>query len=201
MDKELYTKYQKRKPEIQQRLQEFKQVKGDDIFYELCFCILTPQSSGFRADECIQELKKLDFLNNKINPKPILKKKIRFHNNKTKYLLELKKKYHALLDQLKKEKNALALRAFLLKNVKGYGLKECSHFLRNIGYENLAILDRHILRNLNRHNAIKEIPKSLTEKKYLEIEEKFKEFSKKVKIPMDHLDLFFWSEETGKVFK
>ena len=84
----LYSQYNKRKKEIKSRLQDFKKVKGDDIFYELCFCILTHQSSGFRANECIQKLRKLDFLNKKINPKPILKKKIRFNNNKTRYLLE-----------------------------------------------------------------------------------------------------------------
>ena len=48
---------------------------------------------------------------------------------------------------------------------------------------------------------IKDIPKSLTQKKYREIEEQFKKFSKKVKISLDELDLLFWAEETGKVFK
>ncbi|MEK6935008.1 MAG: N-glycosylase/DNA lyase [Nanoarchaeota archaeon] len=193
--------YKKRKKEIKQRLKEFKQVKHPDLFYELAFCILTPQSSGFRSDECIQELKRLNFLNKKINPKPILKKKIRFHNNKTRYLLELKKNYKNILNQLNKEDNPNRLREFLLKNVKGYGLKESSHSLRNIGYENLAILDRHILRNLKKLDVIKQIPNSLTNKKYYEIENKFKKFSKKVNIPMDELDLLFWARETGRVFK
>lgn len=198
---ELHKEYNKRKKEIKQRLQDFKNVKGDDTFYELCFCILTPQSSGFRSDECIQELKKLDFLNKKINPKPILKKKIRFHNNKTKYLLELKQNYPIILNKLKKEKDIQKLRSWLLENINGYGLKEINHSLRNLGYENLAILDRHILKNLKSYKVIKEIPTSLTEKKYLEIENKFKNFSKKVNIPMDELDLLFWAKETGKVFK
>ena len=198
---ELHNEYAARKNEITQRLKEFKNVKGDDVFYELCFCILTPQSSGLRADDCIQQLKKLDFLNKNINPKPILKKKIRFHNNKTKYLLELKKNYPNIFDQLKNEKDIANLRNFFLKNINGYGKKEVAHSLRNLGYENLAILDRHILKNLKNYNVIKEIPKSLTEKKYNEIEEKFKEFSKKVNIPVDHLDLLFWARETGKVFK
>ena len=66
---------------------------------------------------------------------------------------------------------------------------------------NLAILDRHILKNLVVLGVIKEIPKSLTEKKYLEIEGKFEEFSKKINISMDELDLLFWSAEAGEVFK
>lgn len=38
--------------------------------------------------------------------------------------------------------------------------KEASHFLRNVGFgEDVAILDRHILRNLERLAVIDEIPK------------------------------------------
>ena len=93
------------------------------------------------------------------------------------------------------------MREFLVKNVKGHGYKEVSHFMRNIGYKNLSILDRHILKNLKKYKVIDEIPKSLTAKKYCEIEDKFLEFSKKINIPMDHLDLLFWSRETGEIFK
>jgi N-glycosylase/DNA lyase len=92
-------------------------------------------------------------------------------------------------------------REWLIKNVKGIGYKESSHFLRNIGYKNLAILDRHILRNLEKFKVINKIPKTLNKKQYLSIEDKFYNFSKKIKIPMDELDLLFWSIETGKVFK
>jgi len=198
---DLHKIYSTRKKEIIARLQDFKKVGGDDLFYELCFCILTPQSSGFRADECIQELKKKNFLYSNYNPKHLLKKKIRFHNNKTKYLLEAKKNYKNVTASLEKVKTPEEKRSWLVKNVKGISLKESSHYLRNIGHENLAILDRHILRNLKRFDAIEEIPKTLTERRYYDIEEKFKKFSEKVKIPMDHLDLLFWAEETGKVFK
>lgn len=76
-----------------------------------------------------------------------------------------------------------------------------SHFLRNIGKRDLAILDRHILKNLKNLKAIDELPKALTKKKYLEIEGKFKAFSNKIKIPIDELDLLFWSQETGEIFK
>ncbi|MFH7873060.1 MAG: hypothetical protein QW449_00695, partial [Candidatus Aenigmatarchaeota archaeon] len=55
-----------------------------------------------------------------------------------------------------------------------------SHFLRNIGYKNFAILDRHVLRILEKHNIIKEIPKSLPKRKYLEIENKLRELSEEL---------------------
>ncbi len=41
----------------------------------------------------------------------------------------------------------------------------------------------------------------MSNKKYIEIEEKMKEFSKKITIPLDHLDLVLWYMEAGEVFK
>jgi N-glycosylase/DNA lyase len=86
-------------------------------------------------------------------------------------------------------------------NVKGMGWKEASHFLRNIGYRDLAILDRHILRNLKLHGVIRSYPASLTPKRYLAIEKAFERFASAVGIPMDELDLLFWSRETGTILK
>ncbi len=193
--------YNKRKNIIKKRLEDFKNVKKEDYFYEVCFCILTPQSSAKQCWKAILLLKENDFLNKDINPLNYLIDKIRFHINKSKYLIEFKQKWHLIQKKLDEIKNAKELREFLVKNVKGYGYKEASHFLRNIGYKNLAILDRHILKNLYRLNIINELPKTLTKKKYFEIEQKFIDFSKKVNIDMDELDLLFWSQETGEVFK
>ena len=93
-------------------------------------------------------------------------------------------------------------REWLVKNIKGIGYKEAGHFLRNIGLgSDIAILDRHILKNLKRLGVISDIPKTLTRNKYIEIENKLRGFSRKVSIPMDHLDLLFWAREAGKIFK
>jgi len=35
----------------------------------------------------------------------------------------------------------------------------------------------------------------------MEIESKMIRFAKKINIPVSHLDLLFWSKETGEVFK
>ncbi len=198
---DLQKEYLLRKNLIKSRLEDFSRVKREDYFYEACFCILTPQSSARQAWKCILELKKGDFFNKDINPVNYLKNKIRFHNNKSKYLLELKDKWNLISKKINEIKDSKELREFLVKNVKGWNYKESSHFMRNIGFRNLAILDRHILKNLNKLNVIQEIPKTLTKKKYLEIEEKFKDFSSKISIPMDELDLLFWSLETGEIFK
>ena len=93
------------------------------------------------------------------------------------------------------------LRRYLFDEVKGLGFKEASHFMRNIGYRDLAILDRHILRMLVQCKVIEKLPEHLDKKTYFAIEEKFKVYSQQIKIPMDVLDLYFWSLATGKVFK
>jgi len=197
---DILNEYKNKKGMIKQRLNDFKKVGGTDIFYELCFCILTPQSKAKLCWKAVEELKKNDFLNKNINPLPFLIGRTRFQNNKSKYLIELKLKYDELIENLNKL-NPYEVREWLVNNIKGVSYKESGHFLRNIGKRDLAILDRHILKNLYENKIIDEMPKTLTRKKYFEIENKFKEFSKKLNIPIDELDLLFWSKEEGSVFK
>ena len=98
--------------------------------------------------------------------------------------------------------NPKEMRDFLVRNIRGMGYKEGSHFLRNIGLgRDLAILDSHILKNLFALGVIDELPKGLTKRKYLEIEERMRNFSRKIGIRMDYLDLILWYRETGKIFK
>ena len=132
---------------------------------------------------------------------------VRFKNNKSKYLVELRE----LMTEdgklqprkiLSRQGNTFEKREWILKNIKGMGMKEANHVLRNLGFgEEIAILDRHILRNLAELNVIDEVPKSMTIKKYYEIEDKMKEYSEFSGIGMDALDLVLWYKEVGEVFK
>ncbi len=208
--KELLQKYSKRKAEIERRLLHFESIGrkgGAVLFEELAFCILTPQSKAFSCDEAIRELKEKGLLHNGsvAQIRAVLAKKTRFHNKKAEYLVLAREKFRPngfgmleQITQLPEEKDA---RDAILKEVKGIGWKEAGHYLRNVGRgKTVAILDRHILKNLALHGAIS-MPKSLTKRRYLEIEKKMEKFCQKLGIPMRHLDLLFWAEETGKVFK
>jgi N-glycosylase/DNA lyase len=88
----------------------------------------------------------------------------------------------------------------VIDEIKGIGTKESSHFLRNIGFLNYAILDVHIL-NLLEKNAVVKKPKTLTRKKYYDIEKKLQNIAKKTNLSLAELDLYLWYIETGKVFK
>lgn len=179
-----------------------------EVFAEMAFCILTPQSKAKNAWQAISNLVEngllyegepeeiVDFLNI-----------VRFKNNKSRYLVELRElmtKDGKLQPKkiLSEIGDTFEKRKWILKNIKGMGLKEANHVLRNLGFgENIAILDRHVLRNLKALNVIDEIPKTVTEKKYYEIEEKMREYSEFSKIKMDELDLVLWYKEAGEIFK
>ena len=203
--------YQERKQDIQKRLAEFRQVmqwKDEDVFAELSFCLLTPQSSAKICWEAVTALKQRTLLLKGQPPEmePYLRS-VRFSDSKAKYIVEARDMFTndgklQLKSKISSFYNPFELREWLVENVKGLGYKEASHFLRNIGLgEGFAILDRHILRNLNRLGVITEIPVSITKKRYLEIEEKLRRFATETGIPIADLDLLFWSRETGWIFK
>jgi len=209
--KEIKQVYSKFKKQIESRLNSFKKIgenaSAEELFTELAFCILTPQSKAKLCWEAILEMQKKDILL-KGTKKEINKElqKVRFKNKKTEHLVEARNKFfcdsNSIYSNIKKTKSPLELREYLAKNIKGIGWKEASHFLRNIGLgTDIAILDRHILKNLIELGVLEEYPKNLSEKKYEEIEEKMKKLSKDLNIPMDTLDHVFWAKETGEVFK
>lgn len=211
MSRELVKKYKSKRREIKLRISEFSKVNSlgeNALLGEMAFCISAANSSAKAAFRAQDELIKsgLIYCNQKEQiAEVLLKSGVRFHNNKAKYIVDAKKhlfEEKMLFRYLDENRNEFELRNVLAKNVLGFGMKESSHFLRNIGFgRDIAILDRHILKNLVKYKAIDKIPKSLSVKKYLEIEEKMIEFSKNVKIPMADLDLLFWSEQTGEIFK
>ena len=199
------------KKEIEKAIKNYKKVwegTEKEIFAEMAFCILTPQSKAKNAWQVITNLVENGLLY-KGKPEEIVEflNIVRFKNNKSRYLVELRE-LMTIDGKLQPKKilsklgNTFEKRKWILKNVKGMGLKEANHVLRNLGFgENIAILDRHILRNLKTLNVINEIPKTITEKKYYEIEEKMQEYSEFSKIKMDELDLVLWYKEAGEIFK
>jgi N-glycosylase/DNA lyase len=183
---------------VESRLIEFENNK--EWFSELCFCLLTANSKAKTAINIQNELGEKGFLNydkDKIR-ETIIRNKHRFPNNKSNFIFEVRR--FSNIKNILKDKDEFEAREFLVKNVKGLGYKEASHFLRNVGYKNLSILDRHII-NLMVENKIIERPKSLTPKNYLNIEEKFKRICDEVKMNCAELDMYMWYLKTGEILK
>ncbi|MFI5251533.1 MAG: N-glycosylase/DNA lyase [Bacteroidota bacterium] len=201
---ELISLHRDKRGAILQRLDEFARVPPEEYFYEFCYCLLTPQSSAVNAAKAVSLLRARNFINAPIDPEELLHQKefyIRFHKTKAKHLLHAKENFPIILAKATNGGAGTEIRKWLVENVKGMGWKEASHFLRNIGYKDLAILDRHILKNLLKIGVLRALPKTLTPKLYGQIEKKFQSFSREAGIPMDEFDLLFWSMETGEILK
>ena len=204
--------YESKRREIASRLNEFNKIwkKGTakEIFAELVFCILTPQANGKACWSAVENMiaKGVLFTGDRSQ---IVKELhcARFIQKKSAYVVEAREKYLSekritLKSVIKEIGDRYETREWLVKNVKGIGYKEASHFLRNIGFEqNLAILDRHILKSLQLIGIVKEIPDTLSKRKYLDIEKRMMEFSEVIHIPMSYLDMVMWYKEKGELFK
>lgn len=188
---------------INNRIKEFKDINKDspeELFKELCFCILT---ANFNAEKCITIQKELeiDFLTLSEEDLALKLSQLghRFPNHRAKYISDSCKHCNDLKDVIYNFKDE-ELREWLVENIKGLGYKESSHFLRNIGFDNYAIIDFHIIDILTSYNIIKK-PNSLTKKTYIEIENKLKEIAEQTHLTLAELDLYLWYMETGNILK
>jgi len=189
---------------IADKIREFKDVggKGNEIWFsELCFCILTANStaklgmriqgelgSGFLTlprKELTQRLKELGH---------------RFYNKRAEFIVSARK-FHMIKNIITKFSDIQQAREWLAENVYGIGWKEASHFLRNVGFDDVAILDRHILAITREHRLVEQVPRTLTRRRYLMIEEKLKELAEKVDLSPAELDLYLWYMKTGEILK
>ncbi len=189
---------------IRRRMREFEEVgKGsnEEIFKELAFCLLT---ANYSAEGGIRIQRSLD--DGLIHlPRDELEKRLRelghrFPRARAEYIVEARKLIPHLREILKNFRDERTLREWLVRNVRGLGYKEASHFLRNIGYRNVAIIDYHIVDVLVRHGIV-ERPRSLTRRRYVEIERILEKIAEATGLSLGELDLYLWYMETGKVLK
>ena len=166
------------KSEVDKRIKEFENNK--DYFRELCYCLLTANFNAERSIK-IQNILNKDF--HKLTEKQLAKK--------------LKSLGHRFPNTIA---NKTTLREWLVNNIKGLGYKEASHFLRNIGYKDYAIIDFHILDLLEENKLIKK-QKTINKKTYIEIENVLKKLANQTKLNLAELDLYLWYLETNKILK
>lgn len=188
---------------IEQRIEEFKNIdkkSNEELFKEICFCLLT---ANFNAEKSIKIQNEMGecFLT---DSKEELTKKLkyyghRFPNARAEYISE-SLKCKDKLKEIVQFQDKKALRDWIVNNIKGIGYKEASHFLRNVGFDDYAIIDFHILDILSDYDLIKK-PKTLTKKRYYDIENLLRKLANKTGLTLAELDLYLWYLETGKILK
>ncbi|NPA54589.1 MAG: N-glycosylase/DNA lyase [Aquificae bacterium] len=205
---------------VDQRIQEFKNLKKEgittfdfrpfvdiepyqaDIFSEACFCILTANSSAVMGIKIQKEIGIEGFKNYPLEKlyEIIRSKGHRFAMQRAERIVLLRNKEKLLENIVKNYENGKEAREILVKEVKGYGYKESSHFLRNTGFEDVAIIDRHISRFLFEKGLVKP-RKTITKKVYLECEEALEKIARDMGLTLAELDLYIFYIKTKKVLK
>jgi N-glycosylase/DNA lyase len=200
---------------VEKRIQEFKELGANGktrfdfrpfldidletgLFGELCFCFLTANSSAelgikiqkFVGDEGFMK-KSFEELSQIFKSMGHRYPEIRAH-----YIF-LARNFD--INSVLKEKDGKKAREKVIK-LKGLGMKESSHFLRNIGFDDVAIVDRHIYRFLVRHKLVPQ-RESISPSLYLICEGVLTKISEILKIPLSALDLFIFFKQSGKVLK
>jgi len=190
---------------VARRIREFEELgrRGNaEWFAELSFCILTANSSAKLGMKIQRELGAGGVLT---LPLEELRRRLRmtghrFWEQRASFIVEARR-FSNIKDIIMEFGDVQKAREWLVKNVKGVGWKESSHFLRNVGFNDVTILDRHVLSVLHEHGLIDEVPRSLTRGRYLEIEGKLEDLARKLGLTLGELDLYLWYLKTGVVLK
>jgi N-glycosylase/DNA lyase len=209
--KELKTFYNERKDSIENQLNEFEQVResADDrrIFEELSFCILTSAVGPKVGAKSLDAIKDILL---EATPEEIEErlKGVHKYPEKAYYIAftrdYLKRDYGLKMREIVNSfKDPLERREFfaLNKDIKGLGLTQASHFLRNIGLKGYAILDRNVVRSLYDLGVLESPKPPTTKKKYIDAESKMKEFAEELGMSIEELDMVLWSMKTGHIPK
>jgi len=171
----------------------------DAVFQELCFCLLTAHCS---ADHCLAIQHALGplFLS---GTREDIEHELRAHHYRfpprAAHIVtarHYKDGLTARLRTLPRDER----RRWLADTIPGLGLKEASHFLRNTGYDDYAIIDTHILDLLTSYHIIQR-PRSLTPTRYLDIETTLQKIADQAGLTLAELDLYLWYLQTKKIVK
>lgn len=197
----------------------WRKLNEKKIWKELCFCLLSGNvafelvksvisvldKKGFLDyNWIIQETKSKELIFNLFNEPNFTPKKkdgtLRKYRYPQKRSEAITKAAHILYsDSSIKEVLETAvsdseIRNFLASTVPGIGIKESSHFLRNIGYSNtLAIIDVHVLNFLIQNNFVshKEV-QTITPSKYEKLEVILQNLAEFHGLNLGILDLAIW---------
>ena len=209
-----------------ERPKQWKDFKEAQLWQELCFCILSANVSFELAKSVIQKLSDHDMLNSawliadkselvlfnfldSPNFEPVKKngdlRRYRYPKVKSYQIINAAKRLYSnssITEILSTFDSDVEARNFFYTEISGLGIKEASHFLRNIGFaSSLAIIDVHVLDFLKEFSLVDfDMGSSLTLRNYLLLEKTLKNLSEYHGLNLSILDLAIWeSMKNGNV--
>lgn len=202
------------------------EMSENDLWEELCLCILSSnvpyelalsafwhlRDNGFLIPELIMGCptadQKIAFELSKRIFSPRKKdgsyRKYRFPNVRATHIVNAAKALYwekpGLLWILESCISEHEARDFLAENVQGIGLKEASHFLRNVGFSSsLAIIDSHVIAFLTEVGAVQEKEISaLTPTVYIRLEKILVDLCNNLGFNLSVFDMAIWRCMRGR---
>lgn len=190
-----------------------------ELYQELCLCILssnvpyelaqsaflhllekgylclewvanTPESARVIAHELSRPL----YLPRKLDGS---RRKYRFYNTRARNIVQAAKAISTengwLLRLLTDSTSENEVREHLVRGVPGVGLKQASHFMRNVGYSNrLAIVDSHVVSFLRELEIVERETRPITHKLYLELESCLQQICDENQLNLSVFDMAIW---------
>lgn len=206
--KELQDFFQCHEDAIKRKIDSFNVLDPKVMFGRMVYCFLTPQTKAEFAKEACKRLFAEDFFSRRYKKEDFFfhatqeelatclrQNKVRFHNQKAEKLILWRMMGEDKIKAMLKIPCEEGKREFLVREVKGIGLKEASHFLRNVGMgKDLAILDRHILRFMQENALLPETTDfSKVSKNYKEWEKVFISFVHSQNLTAQEADFAIWA--------
>ena len=193
---------------VEDRVDEFRCVHEMDSqkwYEELVYCLLTAYSSASMGQRCLDALLGGGLMEGSVEDirACLVEEGHRFANRRAEYIYDTREMAPRIKGVIQGFDDPMDARQWLVENVKGLGWKEASHYLRNVGYFGLAIIDRHILSNMVEHGLIteEESRKGLTKRRYHAYEGVLEKVAQRLGMAPGELDLYLWYRKTGKVLK
>lgn len=217
---DVLSKYEELKESCQFK-EKWTQMNDAELWEEICLCILSSNVPYELAQSSFLHLRDKGFLDvNRIIETPKMLeaiaeelakgiyhprkkdgalRKYRFPNTKARDIVDsahsIQKKNISLEEMLKSNPGEKSLRKTLSNDFKGLGLKQASHFLRNIGFSRkLAIIDTHVISFLNMLNGATGVePSMVTPTIYLKLETSFLELCELLELDPAVFDYAIWN--------
>ena len=194
---------------VEARIAEFRMVNemGTQKWYEeLVYCLLTAYSSALMGQRCVDALLSSGALTAgdlRVVNSCLVEEGHRFARARAEYIVGSRHLAPEIKSVIQGFGDSREAREWLVANVKGLGWKEASHYLRNVGYLDLAIIDRHILSNMAEHSLITEedTKRGVTKRRYMEYEAALGRVAQALGMSLGEMDLYLWYRKTGKVLK
>lgn len=164
-----------------------------DIFYCMVFCLCAPQTT-FKGNMKVNAiLREMDYYNVDISQKVLeeLLKPVRYNVTKAKFLKAARERFKSVLEVVRDKEffTPYEKREKLMKLIKGFGYKTTSHFMRNCGDQELAIIDVHVLKFLKTYGV--------EDKDYKKLEAEFQRIAREEGVTTAQLDAIVWQRYSG----